>query len=184
MTTNYLSGTRKLFQYYKGLADKAITQIDDSQINWKPNEVSNSVAIIVHHLSGNMLSRFTDFLTSDGEKSWRNRDAEFEEGYADKNEMLAAWEKGWAVLFGAMDSVTEDDLSRVVYVRNEGQTVQDAFQRQLAHYASHIGQILYLAKMIKGNEWQYLSIPKGGTAAYNAAKFGRDKSMGHFTDKA
>ncbi len=183
-TNDYLTGTRKLFQYYKGLADKAIAQLDEAQINWRPNEVSNSIAVIVHHLSGNMLSRFTDFLTSDGEKPWRNRDAEFEEGYKDKAEMTEAWEKGWATLFAAVDSVEEKDLSRIIYIRNEGQSVRDAFQRQLAHYASHVGQIVFLAKMMKGSDWQYLSIPKGGSSTYNDGKFSQEKTIGHFTDKA
>ncbi len=183
-TTSFLTGTRKFFQYYKGLAEKAIAQLDDTQINWRPNEASNSVAILVHHLTGNMLSRFTDFLTADGEKPWRNRDAEFEEGYATKAEMMEAWDKGWNVLFGAMDSVSEADLDRIIYIRNEGQSVMDAFQRQLAHYASHIGQILYIAKLLKGEAWQSLSIPKGGSGAYNQGKFSEEKTIRHFTDKA
>ena len=181
---SFLTGTKKLFQYYKSLGDKAIAQLDDIQVNWRPNEASNSIAIIVHHLSGNMMSRFTDFLTSDGEKPWRDREAEFDQGYRDKNEMLHAWENGWKAVFSALDSVRETDVDAIVYIRNEGQSVQDAFQRQLAHYASHIGQILYVAKMLKGHDWVSLSIPKGGTAAYNQGKFSQEKSIGHFTDKA
>lgn len=180
----FITGTRKLFGHYKSLAEKAIAQLDDEQIHWRPNQASNSIAILVHHLSGNMLSRFTDFLTSDGEKPWRNRDAEFEEGYRGKKDMLEAWEKGWNAVFTAFDSIREEDVDRVVYIRNEGQSVQDAFQRQLAHYSSHIGQILYIAKMVKGDDWVSLSIPKGGTAAYNQGKFSQEKSIGHFTDKA
>lgn len=181
---NFLTGTKKLFQYYKDLAEKAIAQLNDEQINWRPNEASNSVALIVHHLSGNMLSRFTDFLTSDGEKPWRNREAEFEVGYKDKVEMLAAWEKGWNQLFQAFDNLTEADLDRIIYIRNEGQTVIDALQRQLAHYPHHIGQILYIAKMLKGDEWRSLSIPKGGSAGFNQDKFSQEKTIRHFTDKA
>src|SRR5687767_4430694 len=143
---NFLSSSKKLFQYYKDLGEKAIAQIDDTHINWKPNEASNSIALIVHHLTGNMLSRFTDFLTSDGEKPWRNREAEFEEGYKTKTEMMAAWHKGWDQLFATIDSLTEADLDRIVYIRNEGQTVADALQRQLAHYPHHVGQIVYIAK--------------------------------------
>lgn len=184
MNSNFLSGTKKLFLYYKGLAEKAIAQLDDDQINWRPNEASNSVALIIHHLSGNMLSRFTDFLTSDGEKSWRNREAEFEIGYKDKGEMMEAWENGWNQLVQTIDSLTESDLDRIIYIRNEGQTVQDALQRQLAHYPHHIGQILYIAKMLKANDWKSLSIPKGGTAAYNQGKFSEEKAIRHFTDKA
>src|SRR5688572_1029663 len=109
-TSIYLTNTKKLFQYYKALGEKAIAQLSDEHINWKPNEASNSVALIVHHLSGNMLSRFTDFLTSDGEKPWRNREAEFEVGYKDKAEMMQAWEKGWNQLFITIDSLAEGDL--------------------------------------------------------------------------
>lgn len=128
----FLSGTKKLFQYYKSLGEKAIGQLDDDQINSRPNEASNSIALIVHHLSGNMLSRFTDFLTSDGEKPWRDREAEFEVGYKDKAEMMQAWDKGWNQLFETIDSLTETDLEKIVYIRNEGQSVMDALQRQLA----------------------------------------------------
>ena len=128
----FLISTRKLFQHYKGLAEKTIAQLDDEQINWRPNDSSNSIAIIVHHLSGNMLSRFTDFLTSDGEKPWRDRDAEFETGYATRAEMMEAWEKGWTVVFGAVDSVKNQDLDKIIYIRNEGQTVVEALQRQLS----------------------------------------------------
>jgi hypothetical protein len=180
---NFLMGTKKLFQYYKGLGEKAIAQVGDKDINWKPNEASNSIALVVHHITGNMLSRFTDFLTSDGEKPWRNREAEFEEGYKNKAELMEAWEKGWSKLFEAIDSVKEDDLDKIIYIRNEGQTVMDAFQRQLAHYSSHVGQIIYMAKHIKGNEFQSLSIPKGGSSGYNQKKFSGDKTTGHFTDK-
>jgi hypothetical protein len=180
----FLSGTKKLFQYYKNLGEKAIAQIDDTQINWQPNAASNSIAIIVHHLTGNMLSRFTDFLTTDGEKPWRNREAEFEQSYKDKAEMMQAWEKGWSKLFQAIDSLTEADLERIIYIRNEGQSVMDALQRQLAHYPHHVGQILYIAKMLKGDDFQSLSIPKGNSSAYNQNKFAQDKSIGHFTDKA
>jgi hypothetical protein len=183
MATSFLTGAKKLFQYYKGLGEKAIEQLDDKDINWRPNEGSNSIALIVHHLSGNMLSRFTDFLTTDGEKSWRNREAEFEVGYISKQEMMDAWEKGWSKVFEAIDSVTDGDLEKIIYIRNEGQSVMDAFQRQLAHYPHHVGQILYIAKAIKGNDFKSLSIPKGGTAAYNKEKFSNEKEVRHFTDK-
>jgi hypothetical protein len=179
----FLTGTRKLFQYYKGLGEKAIAQIDDEHVNWQPNEVSNSIAIIVHHLTGNMLSRFTDFLTSDGEKSWRNREAEFEVGYKNKAELIQAWEKGWATLFSAIDSLKPEDLEKIIFIRNEGQTVMDALERQLAHYPSHVGQIIYIAKMVKGNDFKSLSIPKGASSTYNEKKFADEKAVRHFTDK-
>jgi hypothetical protein len=180
---NFLTSTRKLFQYYKGLGEKTFDQLNDEQINWRPNEASNSVALIVHHVSGNMLSRFTDFLTSDGEKSWRNREAEFEVGYANKKEMIDAWDKGWAVVFQAIDSLTAADLERIIYIRNEGQTVMEALQRQLAHYPHHIGQILFIGKILKANDWKSLSIPKGASQGYNQDKFSQDRQIRHFTDR-
>lgn len=179
---NFLESARKLFRYYKAQGEKAMAQLTDGQINLRPNEASNSIALIVHHLSGNMLSRWTDFLTTDGEKPTRNRDAEFEEGYPDKKSLLEAWEQGWKVLLDTLDSLKPEDLITIVYIRNEGQTVLDAIQRQLAHYPLHIGQILYQAKALIGSDFQSLSIPKGGTAAFNAQKFGAEKSRKHFTD--
>jgi Protein of unknown function (DUF1572) len=184
MNENFLNSTRKLFLYYKSLGDKAIAQIDASQINWRPNESSNSIALIVHHLSGNMLSRFTDFLISDGEKPWRDREAEFEQGYASKEAMQEAWEKGWNVLFTALSSLTGADLEKVIFIRNDTHTVLDALQRQLAHYPHHVGQIVYVAKMLRERDWQSLSIPKGESARFNAEKFASDKVIRHFTDKA
>ncbi len=182
VNSNFLESTIKLFGYYKSLGEKTFSQLSDMDIQWRPNEASNSVALIVHHLSGNMLSRWTDFLNSDGEKPWRDRDAEFEVGYADKNQMLEAWEKGWQCLFGALTELQEEDLTRIVYIRNEGQTVVEVVHRQLAHYASHVGQIMFLGKQIKGDLWKSLSIPKGGTHSFNAEKFGMEKSRKHFTD--
>jgi len=181
---NFLASSRKLFQYYKELGEKAIAQVEDEHINWRPNEASNSIALIVHHLSGNMLSRFTDFLTSDGEKSWRNREAEFDIGYQTRDEMMVAWTQGWNKVFEAIDGLKEEDLARIIYIRNEGHTVMDAIQRQLAHYPHHIGQILYIAKMIKGDNWKSLSIPRGQSAGFNQDKFQKEKTIRHFTDKA
>ena len=181
---NFLTSTRKLFNHYKDLGEKAMAQLSDDQIAWRPNTASNSIAILVHHLSGNMLSRFTDFLTSDGEKPWRDRDAEFDEGYKTTAEMLQAWNAGWQKVFEAIDGLKEDDLDKVIYIRNEGQTVTDALQRQLAHYASHVGQILYICKSVRGNEWKSLSIPKGQSRGFNQDKFGKEKTIRHFTDKA
>lgn len=179
---NFLESSTRLFQYYKGLAEKAIAQLSDEQVMQKPNDVSNSIALIVHHLSGNMLSRFTDFLTSDGEKPWRNREAEFSESYPHKEAMMEAWEKGWTCLFTALKGLQPEDLSKIIYIRNEGQTVLEAIQRQLAHYSSHVGQILYQAKILKGDSFQTLSIPKGGSADFNKDKFAQDKAQKHFTD--
>lgn len=178
----FLESAIKLFQYYKKLGEGAIAQLNDAEVLLQPNEASNSIALIVHHLSGNMLSRWTDFLTSDGEKSWRNREAEFDEAYPDKQAMMNAWEKGWSCLIQAMEILKPEDLSKVIYIRNEGQSVLEAIQRQLAHYPHHVGQILYQAKVIKGNDFKSLSIPKGNSASFNKEKFQQEKSRKHFTD--
>jgi Protein of unknown function (DUF1572). len=180
---NFLESAGKLFRYYKKLGEGAIAQLSDEEVLRQPNEASNSIALIIHHLSGNMLSRWTDFLTSDGEKTWRNREAEFEEAYPDKKSMMEAWEKGWACLLGAIDGLKPDDLSKIIYIRNEGQTVLEAIQRQLAHYSSHVGQILYQAKILKGSDFKSLSIPKGDSQKFNQEKFGQEKERRHFTDK-
>jgi hypothetical protein len=178
----FLESAIKLFRYYKKLGEGAIAQLTDEEVLRKPNEASNSIALIVHHLSGNMLSRWTDFLTSDGEKVWRNREAEFEETYSDKQAMLAAWDKGWDCLFEALENLKPEDLSKLIYIRNEGQSVLEAIQRQLAHYSSHVGQILYQAKAIHGNNFKSLSIPKGSSDNFNKEKFNQEKSRKHFTD--
>jgi hypothetical protein len=178
----FLESAIKLFRYYKKLGEGAMAQLDDDEVLRKPNEASNSIALIVHHLSGNMLSRWTDFLTSDGEKPWRNREAEFDESFPDKKSMMEAWEKGWRCLFQALENLKPADLSTVIYIRNEGQPVIEAIQRQLAHYASHIGQITYQAKIIKGDEFKSLSIPKGKSGDFNKEKFSQEKTRRHFTD--
>ena len=167
---------------YKKLGEGAIAQLNDEEVFRKLNEASNSIALIVHHLNGNMLSRWTDFLTTDGEKPWRNREAEFDESYADKATMMKAWDEGWRCLFTALDSLKPGDLSKIIYIRNEGQPVLEAIQRQLAHYPHHVGQILYQAKALKGNDFKSLSIPKGNSEAFNKEKFDQARSNRHFTD--
>lgn len=159
-----------------------MAQLSHEELLRRPNDESNSIAHIVHHLSGNMLSRFTDFTTTDGEKPWRNREKEFEEAYPDKASLMADWEKGWSCVFAALEPLRESDLPTIVYIRNEGHTVLEAIQRQLAHYASHVGQIIYQAKVIKGSQFQSLSIPRGGSAGFNEEKFGQEKTRRHFTD--
>jgi hypothetical protein len=178
----FLESAIKLFRYYKKQGEGAIAQLKDAEVLHKPNEASNSIALIVHHLSGNMLSRWTDFLNSDGEKAWRNREAEFAESYPNKEAMMAVWEKGWSCLLTTLENLTPDDLSKIIYIRNEGQSVLEAIQRQLAHYSSHVGQILYQAKVIKGDEFKSLSISKGGSDSFNKEKFSQEKSRKHFTD--
>jgi uncharacterized damage-inducible protein DinB len=179
---SYLASAIKQFQYAKSMADKSFAQLSDEQLHWQPNEASNSIAIIVKHMAGNMLSRWTDFLTSDGEKSWRNRESEFEDTFSSREEMLAYWEKGWACLFDAIEPLSKTDLERVIYIRNQGHTVVEAINRQLAHYSYHVGQIVYLARLITDQGWKSLSIPKGGSEAYNAEKFSQEKQRQHFTD--
>jgi hypothetical protein len=180
---NFLESSLKLFHYYQSLGEKAIAQLTDEEVLRKPNEESNSIALIVHHLSGNMLSRFTDFMTTDGEKPWRDREKEFSEAYPDKAAMMTAWNSGWQRVYEALEPLRESDLSTIIYIRNEGQTVLEAIQRQLAHYSSHVGQIIYQAKVIKGSQFQTLSIPKGGSAAFNDGKFSQEKTRRHFTDE-
>ena len=179
---NYLDSVLRQFQYYKELADKTFALLSDDEIHWHSGPESNSVAVIVKHMAGNMLSRFTRFLTEDGEKPWRNRDTEFEDTYQSREEMLAHWESGWKSLFEALSPLTADNLQQIVYIRNEGHTVLEALNRQLAHYAYHIGQIVFLGKMLKGAQWTSLSIPKGQSDAYNQAKFDKEKGRRHFTD--
>lgn len=179
---NFLESSKKFFRYYKSLGEKAIEQLSDAQVLQRPNASSNSIALIVHHLSGNMLSRFTDFLTSDGEKPWRNREAEFDEAYPDKKTMMLAWEEGWKCLMDVVEKLKADDLSKIIYIRNEGQTVLEAIQCQLVHYPYHVGQIIYQAKILKGDEFKSLSIPKGSSGDFNRDKFGQEKSRKHFTD--
>lgn len=159
-----------------------MAQLEDSQLTWQPNEESNSIAIIVKHMWGNMLSRWTDFLTTDGEKPWRQRDAEFDNDLNDREALLQKWEEGWKCLFDALGSITDDDLERIVYIRNEGHTVLEAINRQIAHYSCHVGQIVYLAKMLKNDAWKSLSIPRNKSKDYNADKFSQDKGIRHFTD--
>ncbi|HRW98674.1 MAG TPA: DUF1572 family protein [Cyclobacteriaceae bacterium] len=180
--SNFLESTIKLFAYYKSLGERTFDQLSTEEVLWKPNEASNSIGLIVHHLSGNMLSRWTDFLTTDGEKPWRDREAEFAQAYSSKEEMLVAWQKGWDCLLNALNSLKPEDLSRIVYIRNEGQTVVEVIHRQLAHYSSHVGQIMYIGKQLKGESWKSLSIPKGASSEFNAAKFAAEKSRKHFTD--
>lgn len=181
MQEDYLKSIRKQFEYYKMLGEKTFNQLSDEELFWQYNPESNSVAIMVNHISGNMLSRWTDFLTSDGEKEWRNRDAEFEDLIKTREQLQEKWDAGWDCLFKALDSVTKDNFDQMVYIRNMGHTVVEAINRQFAHYSYHIGQVVYLGRMIKGADWQSLSIPKGDSATYNADKFAQPKRKEHFT---
>jgi Protein of unknown function (DUF1572) len=167
LATLYLDSVKKRFLSYKDLGEKTFAQLSEEQLFWKEHESSNSIAVIVQHMSGNMLSRFTDFLTSDGEKSWRKRDEEFEDIILKKKEMLAAWEKGWQCLSDALNSLHENDLTKQVAIRGEALSVVDSLNRQLSHHAYHVGQIVYIGKLLKGAKWKSLSIPKGGSQKFN-----------------
>lgn len=180
--SSYLSSIIKQFEYYKLLGEKTFAQLNDSELHKEFAEDSNSIAIIVKHMVGNMLSRWTNFLTEDGEKSWRHRDQEFIDTLKTKDELITYWQKGWRCVFNAITPLTDNDLETIIYIRNQGHTVTEAINRQLAHYAYHTGQIVFLGKLIKGNDWQSLSIPKGKSAAYNNQKFAKEKSRTHFTD--
>jgi len=182
-TLSYLESAKKQFLYYKTLADKSFEQLQDDQLFIAVNENCNSIAVIVKHMSGNMLSRWTDFLTSDGEKEWRNRDDEFEDTYTSKSELIAAWEKGWSCFLNALDQLKAEQLSEIIYIRNEGHTVVEAINRQLAHYPYHVGQIVFYAKLLKNSEWDSLSIPKNKSTNYNADKFSKEKAIRNFTDE-
>lgn len=158
--TNYLQSVNKQFLNYKSLADKAIEQVEPEQLFVQPNENSNSISVVVKHMAGNMISRWTDFLTADGEKPNRNRDGEFENDITDKQQLLLYWEKGWKVFLDTLHSIKPEDLQRTIYIRGEAHSAMEAINRQLAHYAYHVGQIVYTAKMLKKTEWKSLSIPK------------------------
>lgn len=183
MKENYLDSAIKQFKYYKMLSERTFDQLDEQDLFWQYNEESNSIAIIVNHLWGNMLSRWTDFLTSDGEKEWRNRDLEFENVITSKAELFQKWEEGWNCLFHALDSIGETSLDSLVYIRNQGHSIIEAINRQLAHYSYHTGQIVFIGRMIKGDEWKSLSIEKNKSGDYNKEKFSRERSKQHFTDE-
>ncbi len=170
-----LNNLRKQFQYYQSLGEKTMAQVPDKGLFWQPNAESNSMATIVKHLWGNMLSRWTDFMTTDGEKPWREREAEFDNDLKTREEVMKKWNEGWKVLFSALDSLTEQDLEKIIYIRNEAHTVSDALYRQLAHYPYHVGQMVYLGKLILDKDWKSLSIPRGGTKAFNEEKFSQGK---------
>lgn len=164
----YLENIRSEFRKLKSLGDKTFPQIRDEEFFISPDEESNSIAIIIRHMSGNMLSRWTDFLTTDGEKKFRNREEEFERlFYTDKDDIILRWENGWNCVFNAVDSLKEEDLLKEVKIRNEPHSVIEAINRQLTHYSYHIGQIVYIAKQIRNKNWNSLSIPRGKSDEFN-----------------
>ncbi|RED49601.1 DinB family protein [Seonamhaeicola aphaedonensis] len=179
---SYLTNILKQFEYYKSLGDNTFSQLTFEELQNEISKDANSISIIVKHMAGNMLSRWTNFLTEDGEKVWRQRDLEFEDSYPTIEELFSAWEKGWQCLFNAITSLTTEDLEKIIYIRNQGHTVTEAINRQLAHYAYHVGQIVFLGKVLKGKDWQSLSITKGQSKTYNKEKFSKEKGKRHFTD--
>lgn len=164
---DFLTTATKRLRYYKDLGDKAMAQLEPEDLFYSPGEESNSIAVIVQHVHGNMMSRWTNFLTEDGEKPWRQRDREFENITVTPTAVLENWEEGWKCLFGALSALQTSDLKKNVTIRLESLTVVDAINRQLAHYPYHVGQIVFLARMIKKQGWKSLSIPRGQSEQYN-----------------
>jgi uncharacterized damage-inducible protein DinB len=171
MTTSYLKDSIDLFRYYKKLAERAMAQCPDAEMFTVLDTESNSIAVIVKHMSGNMRSRWRDFLTTDGEKPDRHRDTEFEEPPKTRSELMELWERGWKYLFDALEPLTEADMSRTVTIRTEPHSVMQAINRQMAHYSHHIGQILFLAKHLTvkaTGKWDSLSVPRGQSKQFVA----------------
>ena len=166
-TTSYIEDSLALFRQYKKLAEGAMEQLTDQQLCQTLDPESNSVAIIVKHMVGNMRSRWTDFLTSDGEKPNRNRDSEFVEPPSDRKSLMDAWERGWKLVFAALEPLTDADLGRTVMIRGEAHSVMQAINRQIAHYSSHVGQIIFLSKHLASEHWKTLSVARNRSAEFN-----------------
>jgi len=166
-TTSYAKDAVEVFRYYKRLAERAMEQVPDDSLTTSLDSESNSIALIVKHISGNMRSRWRDFLTTDGEKPDRNRDSEFETPPQTRAEIMALWESGWKYVFDALVPMTDADLTRTVTIRNEPHSVMQAINRQIAHYSYHVGQIVYLAKHLSGDGWESLSVPRGKSGDFN-----------------
>lgn len=166
-TTSYLQDSLAVFRQYKKMAEGAMAQVTDEQLFATLDAEANSIAIIVKHIVGNMRSRWTDFLTTDGEKPDRNRDTEFENAPPTREALMALWQAGWDLVFGALEPLTDDDLTRRVTIRGEAHSVMQAINRQMAHYACHVGQIVLLAKHYQSAQWRSLSVPRGKSAEFN-----------------
>ncbi len=164
---NFLPHSIKRFREYKSLAEKSFAQIQEADFHFTPNEASNSIAVIIQHMHGNMVSRWTNFLTEDGEKPGRDREGEFADKKLPRETLLELWEEGWRVVLGTLESLEKNDLEKTITIRNQPLAVVDAILRQQCHYSYHVGQIVYLARMIRNEGWQSLSIPKGQSEAYN-----------------
>jgi uncharacterized damage-inducible protein DinB len=176
-TTSYLEDSIELFRYYKKLAEAAIAQVSDEQLLIAQDEENNSIAIVVKHMTGNMRSRWTDFLTSDGEKPNRHRDTEFEEPASSRQALMKSWEEGWNLLFAALEPLADSDLGRTITIRGEAHSVMQAINRQVAHYSYHCGQIVLLAKHFKGREWKSLSVPRKKSDDFNQKVLAKEVSQ-------
>jgi hypothetical protein len=161
------------FRAQKSLAERAIAQVSDENLRVALDPNTNSIAVIMKHMAGNMVSRWTDFLTTDGEKPWRNRDSEFIDHFKSRHEIMVHWERGWKTLFDSIESLQADDLIKTVQVRGEPHSVIRAIQRQIDHYGYHIGQIVLIARILAKDNWTTLSIPRGGSEEYNRRKWVR-----------
>ena len=181
-TNTPLSSFVNLFEYYRSLGQKTIDQVPDKGLFWQYDDESNSMAIIVKHLHGNMMSRWTNFLTEDGEKEWRDRDGEFEGTLHTRDDVNKKYNEGWDCVMKAVGALTEKDLQKIIYIRNMGHTVVEAIHRQLAHYAYHIGQLVYIGKMVQNEKWKTLSIARNASKSYNKDKFSKEKSRKYFTE--
>ena len=176
-TTSYLDDSLAVFRYYKKLGENAIAQVTDDQLYTVLDPEANSIAIIVKHMVGNMRSRWTDFLTTDGEKPDRNRDTEFEEPPATREGLMQVWRAGWERVFGALEPLSDADLGRTVTIRGEAHSVMQAINRQVAHYAYHVGQIVLLAKHSRQAEWRSLSVPRGKSVEFSKRVLGGEASQ-------
>lgn len=170
----YLVTVIRRLKYYKELGEKTFEQLEEKDFHFQPSSESNSIAVIIQHVAGNMLSRWTNFLTEDGEKEWRDRDDEFEVHSYSKQQLVDIWNKGWEVFLNTLESLTEKDLLKTIYIRGESLSAIDAISRQLAHYPYHIGQIVYIGRLIKNNDWKNLSIPKKASQQYNQGNHPKD----------
>lgn len=173
----FLKTAIRRLKYYKDLGDKTFAQLQDWDLHYQPNADANSIAIIIQHISGNMQSRWTNFLTEDGEKEWRQRDAEFENYDYSKKELLELWENGWNCCFETLEKLTKKDLKATITIRQEPISVIDAINRQMAHYPYHVGQIIHIAKSIKGKNWNNLSIPRAASLEFNESEAMKDPSQ-------
>jgi len=182
MFLQYLNTAQRDFKHYKTLGEKTFSQLEEDDFFWQFNAESNSIAILVNHLHGNMRSRWTDFLSTDGEKPWRNRDQEFEKKLQTKGAILDQWETGWLCVFDALETLDETHANTRIFIRNQEHSILEAVNRQVAHYAYHVGQIVFIGRMVQGKNWKTLSIAKGASKKFNQQKFSKGKHSGSFTE--